>query len=248
MDARILEKIKKCLALATSDNANEAATALRQAHALMDKHGVSAEAVTMADIGEAAASSQTMAHNKPAHWEAALASMVGKAFGCKMMLHRMVPKEGIKLPKGSHGVFNEGGFVYVGLRSQVAIAAYTTEVLVRKCKKARANWIRDNLSGFTKARGGRHKATLLGDEFAMGWVAQIARVVHDFAHPPEVDAAIDRYIKGQVTSAEEAQVRSRQAELDRISALARRAGQMAAEGESIHRPMKGADAPLALTQ
>ena len=57
------------------------------------------------------------------------------------------------------------------------------------------------------------------DEFAMGWVAQIARVVHDFAHPPEVAAAIDRYIKGQVTSAEEAQVRSRQAELDRIGAL-----------------------------
>jgi len=134
------------------------------------------------------------------------------------------------LRPGSKAPLNDGSFIFVGIKAQAQIASYTFDVLSRKCKKARADWIKDKLTGLSRVPGGKRTSTGLGDEFAMGWVAQIARVVHDFAHPPEVDAAIDRYIKGQVTSAEEAQVRSRQAELDRIGALARRAGQMAAEG------------------
>ena len=81
IDPKILGKIKKCLALSSSDNPHEAAAAMRQAHALMAAHGVSAEQITMADIGEAHANSRTMARNKPAQWEGALAAMVGKAFG-----------------------------------------------------------------------------------------------------------------------------------------------------------------------
>ena len=49
IDPKILGKIKKCLALSGSSNPNEAATALRQAHALMAKHGVSTHEITMAD-------------------------------------------------------------------------------------------------------------------------------------------------------------------------------------------------------
>ena len=66
IDPKVLGKIKKCLALSSSDNPHEAAAAMRQAHALMAAHGVSAEQITMADIGEAHASSRTMARNKPA--------------------------------------------------------------------------------------------------------------------------------------------------------------------------------------
>lgn len=45
LDPKILAKIKKCLALASSSNPNEAATALRQARALMEKHGVTSESI-----------------------------------------------------------------------------------------------------------------------------------------------------------------------------------------------------------
>ncbi len=47
VDPKILGKIKKCLALSSSDNPHEAAAAMRQAHALMAAHGVSAEQITM---------------------------------------------------------------------------------------------------------------------------------------------------------------------------------------------------------
>ncbi len=96
IDPKILSKIKKCLALSTSDNPNEAATALRQAHALMAAHGVSTEQITMADIGEASAKSRTMARSKPAHWEGALASTVGRAFGCQLMMLRAPLRPGSK--------------------------------------------------------------------------------------------------------------------------------------------------------
>ena len=40
-DDKILDKIKKCLVLASSANEHEAAAALRQAQKLMEAHGIS---------------------------------------------------------------------------------------------------------------------------------------------------------------------------------------------------------------
>jgi hypothetical protein len=50
LDDRVLGKIKKCLALSASSNPHEAEVALRQAHALMAKHGVSSHEITMSDV------------------------------------------------------------------------------------------------------------------------------------------------------------------------------------------------------
>lgn len=59
--AKILDKIKKCLASSASANEHEAAAAPRQAQSLMRLH----------DIGEA-----------EIEWEATLAGSVADAFGC----------------------------------------------------------------------------------------------------------------------------------------------------------------------
>lgn len=52
---KALDKIKKCLRLATSANPNEAAAAMRQAQALMRKHGIGQDDVSMADVMECTA-------------------------------------------------------------------------------------------------------------------------------------------------------------------------------------------------
>lgn len=245
IDPKVFSKIKKCLALATSDNANEAATALRQAHALMAKHGVTSEAITMSDIGECSTPSRTMARNKPAQWEASLASIVGRAFGCQMMVSRLVPKKGA--PKGGPRTFNEGSYIFVGLKCQVEIAAYTAQVLVRKCQKARTNWIAEKLDGMSKLPKGRGLVTRLGNEFAMGWVAQIAQLVHDFALSQEVTAAIGKYIERSVTEGGGDSFNTARGEhSDELALRARSAGWHAAKGEHLHRPMKAAQAPLQL--
>lgn len=240
IDPKILGKIKKCLALSGSSNPNEAATALRQAHALMEKYGVSAHEITMADIGEARAESKTMSRDKPAHWETRLAALVGKAFGCQIMVHRSV------LPKGL-GHVNEGHYIVVGLKQQAEVAAYTATVLMRKCKIARQQWLNENFAGIgVGIKGVKAKKTRMADMFAEGWVEAIGKLVADFAHPPEIDDAIKRHIDEQ-SSGDEAPTRAvSRKDVGRQEYAAAVMGMQAAKGERLFRPMETGEAPLAL--
>ncbi len=235
VDPKILGKIKKCLALSQSDNPHEAAAAMRQARSLMAAHGVTAEHITMAEIGEARTKSRTMARDKPALWEGALASTVAAAFGCKLMLLRSMDTR----PKGSP--INEGDFMFVGIAAQAEIAAYTFEVLARKCKKTRSTWIAGKFEGIPKAHGGKRLATSLGDEFALGWVQQIAGLVHAFSQPHEVENAITRYVDERANQGPEGESLTRHPKTRdaRLRDLARSQGIHAAQGESIHRPVNG---------
>lgn len=241
IDAKILAKIKKCLALASSSNPNEAATAMRQARSLMDKHGVTSETIVMEDIGETSVQSRTMARDKPARWEASLAAMVGNAFGCKMMVARTVFQQG-------RGHINDGSYVFVGLKQQAEIAAYTAGVLIRRCKSARQKWIADQFKGLSTngVPGLKRKITRMGDAFAEGWVQSIVKLVTDFANPPEVDAAIEQHIKAQ-SSGKEAPMRSMsKGDVGNLEMIAARAGMQAAQGEALYRPMTGRQAPAEL--
>lgn len=231
IDPKTLSKIKKCLALASSDNPHEAAAAMRQAKALMEKHGVSANHITMSEIGEATAKSATMARDKPANWEVHLAGMVGKTFGCKMMIGRSIYTSG-------YGHANEGQYIFVGLKQRAEIASYTASVLIRKCKKARSNFIAENMRGMSALGGGlKKKTTRMGDVFAEGWVLAISKLVTEFANPPEISDAIEQHINSQ-SSGKEAPVRTvKRSEVGENEMFAARAGMLAAAGESIQRPM-----------
>lgn len=235
IDPKILNKIKKCLALSQSPNPHEAAAAMRQANNLMRMHGVEAHHVARAEIGEACTEILTMARDKPARWEGALASLVGKAFGCKMIMSRSVYKQG-------RGHLNEGQFIFIGQRAQAEIAAYTASVLTRKCKSARSRWITEHLKGRLAGPGSRAKITALGDTFADGWVYSISKLVTHFANPPDLDRAIDERIKSMEVGGD---APSRTAKTDGMSSaagLAARMGAQAAAGESLYRPM-GTEAP-----
>lgn len=236
MDPNILRKIKKCLALGASPNPNEAAAAMRQAHALMRQHGVEAHHVAMAEVGEARVDVRTMARDKPAHWEANLAATVGKAFGCQLLISTS------KLPKEYRRHLNEGEFIFVGQKAQAEIAAYTASVLARKCKASRSKWISENLSEITSLRGGKAKATRMGDAFAEGWVQAIGTLVADFANPQDIEDAITKHIE-QRSSGNEAQTRSlKDKKIGIEEAMAASMGAKAAKGESLYRPMH-ANAP-----
>ena len=243
IDPKILAKIKKCLALAGSDNPNEAATALRQAHALMEKHGLGVHDVAMSDIGQAESPSQTMSRDAPADWEARLANQVAKAFGCKTLIKKIqMPTKGTPL--------NDGAFVFIGLKHQAEIAAYTASILIRKCRTGRQRWIA-RLSEQAKEQGGRipkAKLTAIGDAFATGWVHKIAETVRSFAQSDAVSAAIDAYVDGATTSDQEAKVRnvfkSNIGEAEKLSAYA---GMQSAADERLYRPVNGAAPQQALS-
>lgn len=241
IDPKILKKIKKCLALSASPNPNEAAVAMRQAHALMRQHGVDVHHVTMSEIGEATAGIRTMSRDKPANWEASLAATVGRAFGCQILISRSM------YPKEYRCYANQGEFIFIGQKAQAEIAAYTAEVLARKCKSARKKWITEHLAGLGGIPGGKTKATRMGDAFAEGWVYSIDKLVSDFANPKEIADAIERHVteKKVGNDAPTRQVSEKDMGQDEI--LAAHMGARAAKGESLYRPMGTGPAQLAIS-
>lgn len=240
IDPKILSKIKKCLALSNSPNPHEAAAAMRQAQALMRKYGVEAHDVSMSEVGEATVNSRTMARDKPANWELALTAMVGKAFGCKMLISRSLYK------KSYRGHANEGQFIFIGQKVQAEIAAYTAEVLARKCKSSRQIWIKENSEAIRSAGGKKSTITRLGDAFSEGWVGAIEQLVQDFANPPDIEQAINQVVASRSPSDKNFTGR----ELKKIGENERTAALMgfnAAKGESLYRPMTAEKENLKLT-
>ena len=73
---KVLDKIKKCLALGQSANEHEAAQALKQAQALMEKYEVNAVDIALSRVSEQKAD-RKMAF-KLADWQWGIANMIAE--------------------------------------------------------------------------------------------------------------------------------------------------------------------------
>ena len=127
-----LDKIKKCLALAASPEAHEAAAAMRQAQKLMAQFGLSEDDVTLADVAEVRQQAQNVSMVR---WEAALACMVARAFGCETFT-----TQSIQLGSGSK-IRRQRSYVFVGVGPAPEVAGYAFDVLARQCAKDRRRYI-----------------------------------------------------------------------------------------------------------
>lgn len=177
-----IEKIKKCLARAASDNPNEAATAMRQAQALMREHSVDQEGIQLASVCEVDMRAKLM---PIVQWETNLASMVAQAFGCEVIT---VNKYGLEA-----GLFDPARRLrywrIVGVDAAPEIAGYTLEVLGGQCARARLTHVRKqsrNCKPMTKAAR--------GDAFALGWVRGVRDLVDRFASGDRDEALIAAYL------------------------------------------------------
>jgi hypothetical protein len=215
LDDKILDKIKKCLALSQSSEPHEAAAALRQAQKLMEKYDI-----TQSDLGRSEIVmvdfKSKFSVSKLKDYEVSLVTLVAKAFGCKVMW----------VKSSSHAVNVFGTFTLIGLKAQVPIAHYTCEVLQRKMARARAQFIA-RFGGHC----GRTRKTVEADGFCKGWVREISKTVHEFALSDETKVFIEDEFQ-RLTSGRTADSQKR-----KIGAVGYHAGRAAASGESIHRPM-----------
>jgi len=103
---RIIDKVKKCIALSKSDNPHEAAAALRQAQALMRKHGIDEAGIVASEVSAADVEHKSGNTARPPAWETMLMMLVGTAFGCKGMF---VPAPKVNGRRGA------GSYRYVGV-------------------------------------------------------------------------------------------------------------------------------------
>lgn len=160
-DGRILEKIKKCLAMAGSSNPHEAETAWRQAQKLMQEHRLD-----MQDID--ASEANTVKHpagKRPPVWMLTLAQTCAKAFNCRVITESSI--QGAKVV--FIGLDNSPQFceyAFVALQNQLTIARKKYVATLSRCKLT------------TKRRR--------GEIFAENWVNGVWSTVMRFAEADEV--------------------------------------------------------------
>ncbi|MDC8804239.1 DUF2786 domain-containing protein [Halomonas pacifica] len=175
MNRKFLDKIKKCLALAKSSNANEAAAAMRQAQKLMERHGISSEALAISDVESHKA--RAGAGKTPPTHIVMLANMVAQAFGAELVYRSL-----------RHGDRWTGLVEFYGLNGAGEVAGYAYEVLGRQLNRDRNAYLatlNKRLKRATKVRR--------GDLYAQAWVDAVARQVVPHQRSEAENATIEAY-------------------------------------------------------
>lgn len=219
---RILEKIRKCMALGSSANEHEAAAAMRQARKLMDMHGLTNEHVELSELGEEAARSE---HANPPLWAAALQTVIARAFQCSAYIRRRQA-------------------IFVGRAESAKVAAYTYQVLMRQIKSSRKAFTVTRVPAYLSPA--QKKKITQG--YCEGWVSSVQQTVADFAAPlREEDNAKHKRFMEQRTGVGPIPEAKRQRPAAERSSLARRAVYIgAADGEKVslhHAVNRGEQAP-----
>ena len=224
---KIATKIAKLLLLANSDNAYEAATAKRQAEALMEKYRLSQADIAASAIIEV--ESKTGGKRRAPNHIARLSSLIATAFACKVIL-------------ANGNGFSDSLAIFLGFGIKSELASYTFDVLRRQLNKDR-NAYKATLKRYKPAN-----KTRLADIFCEGWLHKIYDQISEFAGINAAeDEAIDAYInkKYNILSPGKRKVPAPKTDKDYD---AMRAGRKSAEGVNIRRPIQTKYHPKAITQ
>lgn len=132
MNDRIIDKIQKLLALSTSSNVNEAATAAALAQELMTRHQIE-----VADIefhtskgGDVQVENEELTREKSyIPWKVSLAAGLAKANGCSVYTQNVYPGSSIKKMIATR---------FIGTSSSISVVRYMYAYLVREIDRLAA--------------------------------------------------------------------------------------------------------------
>lgn len=156
-----LRKVLACLRLAGSSNPNEAAAALRQARALMDRYGLSEADALASEIRGADAPTRCQGARLTQSL-CTLANLVARGYRCDIVVHRL---------QAFDRNFNISGKTIIrfyGANADATVAAYAFTVLRRQLEADKARHTRRIRKRANKARR--------GEAFALGWVVAVRQL------------------------------------------------------------------------
>ena len=214
---KVLDKIKKCLALSQSANEHEAAQALKQAQALMEKYEVNAVDIALSEVSEQKADRE-MAF-KLANWQWSVANMIADIFGCQSY------KRGKTM-------------MFYGVGNRAEISAYAFDVVYRQISADRRKFLKT-----CRARKPAHR-TYLADQFCDGWIMGAWETVKKFEMPDEEKAVMDRYAKKEHSDMVEAKTRDAKSSILQGSTMEYEAvaqGMESGKQVQLHHAMNGTD-------
>lgn len=188
---RVIRKIKRCLALSKSSNENEAATAMRQAQALMREYRLTELDVRLSDISEVE-SEKARANRRPT-WDRHLSSIVAKVFGVRPLSCRHWCESARRRVDRA---------LFVGVSPAPQIAMYAYEALLVKLTLARREYVALVRSG---KRRSAYSPETAGDHFALAWVSAVHGKIHELLPRGDEDPALTHHSDGRDLIAVEAQ-------------------------------------------
>ncbi|QVM94145.1 DUF2786 domain-containing protein [Pseudomonas sp. SORT22] len=188
---RVIRKIKRCLALAKSSNENEAATAMRQAQALMREYRLTEMDVHLSDVGEAE-SGVARAKRRPT-WDRHLSSIVAQAFGVRPLSRQHWCRSTCRMVDRA---------LFVGVTPAPQIAMYAYEALLAMLSLARREYVSQVRSG---ERRSAYSPETAGDHFALAWVSAVHGKIHELVPRGEEDLSLPHHSSGYGLVAVEAQ-------------------------------------------
>lgn len=153
-NATALRKIRACLRLAGSSNANEAAAALRQAKSLMAQYGISADEADPGAICESVAKTRHRGGDIH-HRTWLLGAICGDLFHCFVYIHRRV---------GDSTTLR-----FVGVRPNPELAEYAFTVLRRQLERD----VAQHIKRVRKASNRRQRAAAYGEAWVSGLFAKL---------------------------------------------------------------------------
>lgn len=180
---RVIRKIKRCLALSASSNETEAATAMRQAQALMREYRLTELDVHLSDVGEVE-SAVARAKRRPT-WDRDLSLIIANAFGCRAFSRRHWCRTTSRLVDRA---------MFVGVTPAPQIAMYAYETLLNKLTQARREYVSQVRAG---KRRSSYSPQTAGDHFALAWVSAVYDKIHELVPTGEEDAVIEHSSAGQ---------------------------------------------------
>ncbi len=187
MDKKILDKIRKCLALSKSANEHEAAAALRQAKKLMNQYDLTNDDVSISEISESTVKAKTK--YSPPRWQRNIAYVVSTAFQCNYFFNNQYCEQTT--------------WTFIGKDPAAEIASYAFNILNRKCSNDRKDYYNSN------KRYKRANRIRRADLFAEFWVRAIEKEVESFAEScPKTQEIINKYIEKYHTNLIDAKHRS----------------------------------------
>lgn len=173
---RILDKIQKCMNLANSDNASEAAAALRQAQKLMAKHNLQATDLELHTVSEVMAKGVTRAKVAPT-WVSFLRHTIADVFGVTYLCRT----------QRTRGVWYNWA-LFVGVGEKPSAAQYCYEVLFRQITSDRRKF-KETLPLRLKP-GAKAKRLAL---FCEAWVSSVRGKVESVAMPEKDEELVKRF-------------------------------------------------------
>lgn len=234
-DDKLMDRVRKLLALAQSSNPHEAAAAMAKAKALMDEHRLTMTDLERATIGQTDIRSRfSVSKMKP--YELVVVQLAAKAFGGEVLWRR----------SSSHrsGESVYGCYTLVAPKAELEVASWMVNYLLDRLQKGRAEFV-SSLSPYLPRDAKIREA----DGFCTGWTLAVGEKLRALAgDTPRAAAVVDYIRKNILPTYGDPDQKAAMPQRREVGDFGAGHGQRIGAKESVSRPIDGTGAkPLRLS-